>query len=85
MDQRPPRLLQMQIRDHLPDEKTQLNLSHLLSVVSAVKSHGLLRESVDPEDNPKLAKKWKDAFDTWIGHVLSLVSSTMVLLSILTF
>lgn len=77
MDQRPPRLLQMQIRDRLPDEKAQLNLSHLLSVMSAVKSHGLLRESVHPKDNPKLAKKWKDAFDTWIGHVLSLVSSTM--------
>ncbi|KMZ69219.1 hypothetical protein ZOSMA_21G00730 [Zostera marina] len=77
MDQRQPVLLRMQIRDHLPNEKTSVNFSHLLSAVSAVKSHGLLRESVSSKDNPKLAKNWKDAFDTWIDHVLSLVSSTM--------
>ncbi|KMZ66244.1 hypothetical protein ZOSMA_2G02540 [Zostera marina] len=77
MYQRPPVLLRMQIRDHLPNDKTSVNFSHLLSAVSAIKSHGLLRESVSSKDNPKLAKSWKDEFDTWIDHVLSLVSSTM--------
>lgn len=76
-----PRLLRSLIREHLPDEKHPfkgpLELSH---VVSTVKTHRLLSESitgVEPAD-PKVVETWKAAVDAWVERVLSLASSNMV-------
>ncbi|XAR53501.1 hypothetical protein NMG60_11022080 [Bertholletia excelsa] len=74
-----PRLLRSLLREQLPDEKHPfkgpLELFHL---VSMVKTHGLLSESLTPESTePKVVESWKAAVDAWVNRVLMLASSNM--------
>ncbi|XP_071707764.1 uncharacterized protein [Rutidosis leptorrhynchoides] len=74
-----PRLLRSLIKEHIPDENQQLRNSLVLShVVSAIKTHELVTESVSQsDDNKKLIAKWKSSVDLWIDRVLMLISSKM--------
>ncbi|KAL6957138.1 hypothetical protein U1Q18_043768 [Sarracenia purpurea var. burkii] len=75
-----PRLLRSMIREHLPDEKHPFKAPPELShVVSVVKTHCLLSESLDAEStDPKVAENWKAALDLWVERILMLISSNMV-------
>ncbi|MQM03494.1 hypothetical protein Taro_036277 [Colocasia esculenta] len=80
-----PRLLRSLVRDRLPDEKRSLqNPSQLSSVLSLVRVHDLLSESL-PQKTPageapgpdKLARAWGAAVDAWVELCLALSSSKM--------
>ncbi|KAJ1429529.1 Pre-rRNA-processing protein RIX1, N-terminal [Sesbania bispinosa] len=73
-----PRLLTTLIRDHLPDEKHPFsNPSDLSRVVSLIKTHSLLSESVTESMDSKLVEAWKSAVTHWVHRILTLLSSTM--------
>ncbi|XP_020247498.1 proline-, glutamic acid- and leucine-rich protein 1 isoform X2 [Asparagus officinalis] len=74
-----PRMLQSLIRDHLPDDRRPFpSSSELASVLSHVKTHGLLSErDPNPDPNPKIAEAWRSTVDEWVDRLLSLVSSNM--------
>lgn len=75
-----PRLLKSMIQDRLPDDKQPFQAPHeLAAVVSTIKTHALLSESFLEPCDPKLVESWKLAMDTWVEHLLSLISSNMVL------
>ncbi|KAI8031839.1 Proline-, glutamic acid- and leucine-rich protein 1 [Camellia lanceoleosa] len=72
-----PRLLRTLIREHMPDEKHPLKgPSELSHVVSMVKTHRLLSESLTADStDPKVVESWKAAVDSWVNRVLMLASS----------
>ncbi|XP_061349893.1 uncharacterized protein LOC133295112 [Gastrolobium bilobum] len=73
-----PRLLRTLVRDHLPDEKHPFsNPSEISRVVSLIKTHTLLSESVKESMNPKQIEAWKSAVKSWVDHILILLSSNM--------
>lgn len=73
-----PRLLKSLIKDRLPDDKQLFQAPHeLAAVVSTIKTHALLSESFLEPCDPKLVESWKLAMDTWVEHLLSLISSKM--------
>ncbi|CAL5322172.1 unnamed protein product [Camellia sinensis] len=74
-----PRLLRTLIREHMPDEKHPLKgPSELSHVVSMVKTHRLLSESLTADStDPKVVESWKAAVDSWVNRVLMLASSNM--------
>lgn len=74
-----PRLLKSLIKDRLPDEKHPFSSpSELSAVVSTVKNHALLSESFPESCDPKLVESWNSTVDIWVEHLLSLISSKMV-------
>eukprot|EP00268_Persea_americana_P043737 TRINITY_DN4401_c0_g1_i2.p1 TRINITY_DN4401_c0_g1~~TRINITY_DN4401_c0_g1_i2.p1 ORF type:complete len:864 (-),score=172.49 TRINITY_DN4401_c0_g1_i2:333-2924(-) len=76
-----PRLLKSLITDRLPtneNEKEPFTAPYeLAAVVSTIKTHSLLSESLPEPCDPKLVETWKSAVDAWIEHLLSLISSKM--------
>ncbi|KAK7275322.1 hypothetical protein RIF29_16435 [Crotalaria pallida] len=71
-----PRLLRTLIRDHLPDEKHPFsNTSEISRVISLLKTHRLLSESVTEYTDPKLIETWKSAVTSWVQRILTLLSS----------
>ncbi|KAF5185273.1 3-chlorobenzoate-3,4-dioxygenase reductase subunit [Thalictrum thalictroides] len=74
-----PRLLRSLTKNHLPDENHPFpSPSELSTVVTAIKTHGLLSESVYGDSvDQKFVDKWKSAVDAWVERLLLLVSSKM--------
>uniref|UniRef100_A0A1D1ZJE1 Proline-, glutamic acid-and leucine-rich protein 1 n=1 Tax=Anthurium amnicola TaxID=1678845 RepID=A0A1D1ZJE1_9ARAE len=78
-----PRLLRSLVRDRLPDEGRPIpGPSQLSSILSLLRVHGLLSESLPPgaaapADANKLAGAWRAAVDAWVERCLALVSSKM--------
>ncbi|KAG2650671.1 hypothetical protein PVAP13_1NG198100 [Panicum virgatum] len=73
-----PRLLRALVAERLPQPGgTELPPVELASVLGAVRTHGLLTESLPdcaPED-PKLAVAWRAAVDSWVERAVALVES----------
>lgn len=82
-----PRLLRSLLRDRLPDEKRPLpSPSQLTSILSLVRTHDLLSESLpqravaaEAPGPDKLVRAWGAAVDAWVERCLSLSSSNMVI------
>ncbi|KAL5724950.1 hypothetical protein ACHQM5_008150 [Ranunculus cassubicifolius] len=76
---KPKRLISL-TKEHLPDENGQsMNTSELTRVLSEVKTHGLLSESVGSSSVDQIVvDKWKSAVDSWIERLLLLMSSKMI-------
>ncbi|GMH10227.1 hypothetical protein Nepgr_012068 [Nepenthes gracilis] len=73
-----PRLLRTLLEEQVPDEKQPFrNPSVLSSVVSIIKTHGLLSESFYPSIDKGHLGSWKSAVDDWVDRILKLVSSNM--------
>ncbi|XP_030966472.1 uncharacterized protein LOC115987139 [Quercus lobata] len=73
-----PRLLRTLIKERVPDDKHPFeNPAELSTVVSLIKTHGLLSESFSKSTDQKLVDNWKSAVDSWVERVLLLVSSNM--------
>ncbi|KAL5568599.1 hypothetical protein UlMin_025174 [Ulmus minor] len=73
-----PRLLRTIIRDYLPEDKHPFgNPSQLSKVVTMIQTHDLLSESFGEQADQKLIEKSKSAVDSWLEHLLQLVSSDM--------
>ncbi|XP_019460211.1 PREDICTED: proline-, glutamic acid- and leucine-rich protein 1 isoform X1 [Lupinus angustifolius] len=71
-----PRLLRTLIRDHVPDEKHPFsNTLEISRVISLVKTHRLLSESVNQFVDPKVVEAWKSNVTSWVERILSLLSS----------
>ncbi|GAB2272033.1 hypothetical protein Dimus_006856 [Dionaea muscipula] len=72
-----PRLLRILLKEQLPDENRPVgNPLGLPSIVSTVRIHKLLSESVDaPADKKKHVESWKSAVDAWVDRIQKLVSS----------
>lgn len=77
-----PRLLKSLIKDRLPTNENENEPCtapyELAAVVSTIKTHSLLSESLPEPCDPKLVETWKSVVDAWIEHLLSLISSKMV-------
>ncbi|CAL2265983.1 unnamed protein product [Prunus armeniaca] len=69
-----PRLLHTLIRDHVPDNKhpfgSPLDLS---KVVYTIKTHNLLRESVQDLTFQKLINNWRSTIDSCVNHLMELI------------
>lgn len=75
-----PRLLRTLLKERVPDDKHPFeNPAELSTVVSMIKTHGLLSESLRESTDQKLVNNWKSAVDSWVERVLLLVSNNMVL------
>nr|XP_023881665.1 uncharacterized protein LOC111994038 [Quercus suber] len=73
-----PRLLRTLIKERVPDDKHPFeNPAELSTVVSLIKTHGLLSESFSKSTDQKLVDNWKSAVDSWVERVLVLVSNNM--------
>ncbi|KAG6680397.1 hypothetical protein I3842_13G039800 [Carya illinoinensis] len=74
-----PRLLRTLIKEDLPDETHPFrNPAGLSTVVSMIKTHGLLSESSFGEStNRKQIENWKSAVDSWVERLDLLVSHAM--------
>ncbi|KAK4593338.1 hypothetical protein RGQ29_017452 [Quercus rubra] len=73
-----PRLLRTLIKERVPDDKHPFeNPAELSTVVSLIKTHGLLSESFSKSTDQKLLDNWKSAVDSWVERVLLLVSNNM--------
>ncbi|KAK1260845.1 hypothetical protein QJS04_geneDACA013378 [Acorus gramineus] len=73
-----PRLLRSIVRDRLPEENRPFPApSELSHIVSSIKNHGLLSESVHGPVDPKTMEGWKSAMDEWVDRLVSLVSGDM--------
>ncbi|KAL0008068.1 hypothetical protein SO802_009570 [Lithocarpus litseifolius] len=73
-----PRLLRTLIKERVPDDKHPFeNPAELSAVVSLIKTHGLLSESLSKSTDQKFVDNWKSAVDSWVERVLLLVSSNM--------
>ncbi|WJX92033.1 hypothetical protein P8452_73731 [Trifolium repens] len=72
-----PRLLTTLITDYLPNQNHPFsNPSQLSKVVSLIKTHSLLSESVTEQSiNPKSVKAWKSSVTSWVDRILLLISS----------
>ncbi|KAE9605712.1 hypothetical protein Lal_00024994 [Lupinus albus] len=71
-----PRLLRTLIRDHVPDDKHPFsNTLEISRVISLVKTHRLLSESVNQFVDPKLVETWKSNVTSWVERILALLSS----------
>ena len=74
-----PRLLRTLLKDHVPDQNQPFRSPSDLSIVlSAIKTHRLLSESVTESIDQKHIDKWKTAVDSWVDRLLALVSCNMV-------
>jgi hypothetical protein len=75
-----PRLLTTLITDYLPNQNHPFsNPSQLSKVVSLIKTHSLLSESVTEQSiNPKSVKAWKSSVTSWVDRILLLISSPSV-------
>ena len=75
------RLLRAVVAERLPQPGgAELPPVELASVLGAVRTHGLLTESLPdcaPED-PKLAVAWRAAVDSWVERAVALVESDSV-------
>ena len=81
-----PRLLRTLIKERVPDDKHPFeNPAELSTVVSLIKTHGLLSESFSKSTDQKLVDNWKSAVDSWVERVLLLVSSNMVLINTINY
>ncbi|KAG2672400.1 hypothetical protein I3760_13G038900 [Carya illinoinensis] len=82
-----PRLLRTLIKEDLPDETHPFrNPAGLSTVVSMIKTHGLLSESSFGEStNRKQIENWKSAVDSWVERLDLLVSHAMVFINKLLF
>ena len=79
-----PRLLRTLIKERVPDDKHPFeNPAELSTVVSLIKTHGLLSESFSKSTDQKLVDNWKSAVDSWVERVLLLVSNNMVFINII--
>ena len=73
-----PRLIHKLLRVHVPDDKRAFNdHSELSKVVSMIKIHNLLSESL-PSMDQKLIDSWKSAVDSWVNRLFLLLSNDMV-------
>ncbi|GMY23428.1 proline-, glutamic acid- and leucine-rich protein 1 isoform X1 [Fagus crenata] len=73
-----PRLLRTLIKERVPDETHPFeNPAELSTVVSMIKTHGLLSESFGESTDQKLIENWKSAVDSWFERLLLLVSNNM--------
>ncbi|XP_059598540.1 uncharacterized protein LOC100256091 isoform X4 [Vitis vinifera] len=73
-----PRLLRTLLKDHVPDQNQPFRSPSDLSIVlSAIKTHRLLSESVTESIDQKHIDKWKTAVDSWVDRLLALVSCNM--------
>lgn len=71
-----PRLLNTIIREHLPSADHPFSNPYELSkVVSLIKTHSLLSDSVTESLDPKLIKALKSSFTSWVDRLLLLISS----------
>ncbi|XP_022956971.1 proline-, glutamic acid- and leucine-rich protein 1-like isoform X1 [Cucurbita moschata] len=72
-----PRLIHKLLREHVPDDKRAFNdHSELSKVVSMIKIHNLLSESLHSMDQ-KLIDSWKSAVDSWVNRLFLLLSNDM--------
>ncbi|KAM3732952.1 hypothetical protein ACB098_11G097400 [Castanea mollissima] len=73
-----PRLLRTLLKERVPDDKHPFeNPAELSTVVSLIKTHGLLSESLRESTDQKVVDNWKSAVDSWVERVLLLVSNNM--------
>ncbi|GMY20526.1 proline-, glutamic acid- and leucine-rich protein 1 isoform X2 [Fagus crenata] len=73
-----PRLLRTLIKERVPNETHPFeNPAELSTVVSMIKTHGLLSESFGESMDQKLIENWKSAVDSWFERLLLLVSNNM--------
>ncbi|XP_059433960.1 uncharacterized protein LOC132167082 isoform X2 [Corylus avellana] len=74
-----PRLLRTLIKEHVPDDTHPFpDPAGLSTVVSGIKTHGLLAEwSFEKSTDQKKIQNWKSAVDSWVERLLLLVSHNM--------
>lgn len=73
-----PRLLRSLLKEQLPDETRPVReLSELSSIVSTVKFHQLLSESVPNSANRNHVSRWRSAVDAWVDRILTLAGSNL--------
>jgi hypothetical protein len=78
-----PRLLRTLIKEHVPDDTHPFpDPAGLSTVVSGIKTHGLLAEcSFGESTDQKKIQNWKSAVDSWVERLLLLISHNMVLIN----
>ena len=77
-----PHLLHMLIKERVPGDKHPFeNPTELSTVVSLIKTHGHLSKFFSKSTDQKLVNNWKSAIDSWVKHVLLLISNNMGLRS----
>ncbi|KAL6640323.1 hypothetical protein ACP70R_022172 [Stipagrostis hirtigluma subsp. patula] len=70
------RLLRAVVTERLPQPGAELPQAEVASVLEAVRTHGLLVESLPSgSSDPKLAEAWRAAVDAWVERVVELVDS----------
>ncbi|KAL6646777.1 hypothetical protein ACP70R_015471 [Stipagrostis hirtigluma subsp. patula] len=70
------RLLRAVVTERLPQPGAELPQAEVASVLEAVRTHGLLVESLPSgSPDPKLAEAWRAAVDAWVERVVELVDS----------
>lgn len=71
-------MLRSMVRDCLADEKGPIpSPAGLFSILSYIKTHGLLSECLPVPSDGKLIEAWSSSVDAWVDRLLSLVSSNM--------
>lgn len=75
-----PRLLKALVAGRLPQPGgAELPPAEVASVLDAVRTHGLLAESLqDHPPDSKLAEAWRAAVDAWVERLCALVESDSV-------